>query len=327
MVITIENPSTSNILEVFFREIKIKGKYEIEFRNNSAYIIPREEEQYYKPIMTIPDLNYFSDLLIEYINSINDFNTRNNIELKEYQNLSYIFNIMLFNIASSDADDLNKFMETRISFFRDDTLEEFTNPNKIFEYENITLYAQKKTEDFGLETPYIMTFSMEVDGESYNLPIIRYGINNDGVCFIYAVQIGRGRTCDTNNIKYKNAVNQMNQGVKEHRNISPSFVLILSAFIKILNSNGISKIMIPDFLFNRYKKYYRANTTNKSNEILSRMFHNMTTLIQRMDSQIDGFNIQSYPLDRDSYYHIEIMNLESENKMLKKLLKNGKNAD
>ena len=93
-------------------------------------------------------------------------------------------------------------------------------------------------------------------------------------------------------------------------------------FLKILNDHNIKNIVVPDFLFNRYKKYYRANTTSKSNEILSRMFNNITTLIKRIDDQIDGFNIKTYPLDVDSYYHIEISNLESNNKMLNKLLNN-----
>lgn len=311
----------NKILEFFFREIKLKGKYEIEIKYNTAYIIPRVEERYYKPIIRIPNVKKFANLLIEYIETINKFNSKNNIKQKEYQDLSYVFNIMLFNIAPSDANDLNKFIETRIDFYNDNNLDEFIEQTKVFEYNNNLFYAKREIEDFGLETPYIMSFSMETAGKIYNLPIIRYGIDKDGVCFIYAVQIGRGRFCDINNIDYKNATNPINQGIKEHRNISPSFVLILSIFLKMLNDNNINKIVIPDFLFNRYKKYYRANTTSKSDEILSRMFHNITTLIKRMDSQIEGFNIQSYPLDIDSYYHIELKNLDSKNKMLKKILK------
>lgn len=168
---------------------------------------------------------------------------------------------------------------------------------------------------------------MDIAGKLYNLPIIRYAINNDGVCFIYAVQIGRERIYDINNINYKNAINQVNQGVKKYRNISPSFVLILAMFLKILNDNNISKIVIPDFLFNRYKNYYRATTTNKSNEILSRMFHNISTLIRRMENQIDGFNIQNYPSEIESYYHINLIDLNSKNNMLKKLLKSNSNIN
>ena len=82
---------SNDILEIFFKEIKLKGKYEIDIRNNIAYIIPREEERYYKPIIKIPNLNCFTNLLTEYIESINEFNKRNNIKLKEYQDLSYIF--------------------------------------------------------------------------------------------------------------------------------------------------------------------------------------------------------------------------------------------
>lgn len=308
-----------NILEFFFKEIKLKGKYEIEIRKNIAYIIPKEKEKYYKPIIKIPDLASFAILLRQYIQVINEFNQKNNVKLQDYQDLSYIFNIMLFNMTTSDALNLNKYLETRISFFYDNNLEDFWNPQKVFEYNNITFYAQKELEDFGLETPYIMTFFMEINEKQYKLPIIRYAINNERVCFIYAVQIGRNRYCDLNNIDYKNAINQVNQGVKKYRNISPSFVLILAIFLKMLNINNITKIVIPDFLFNRYKNYYRATSTKKSNEILFRMFHNINTLVTRMDNQVDGFNIQSFPLENDSYYHIELTNLKSKNKMLTKL--------
>lgn len=314
--------NNKNISNFFFEEIQKKGKYTISINNNKAIITPREEEKHYKTAVTIPNLEYFNDLLIEYINAINDFNKENDLELADYQDLSYIFNIMLFNITASDACDLNKYIETRISFFKDHNLEEYKTPTKIFKYQSTIFLAQRENECFGLETPYIMTFSMICNNKTYNLPLIRYAIDDNGTCFIYAVQIGRGRICENHKQEYKNIVNQVNHGTKEHRNISPSFVLILAMFLKILNDHNIKNIVVPDFLFNRYKKYYRANTTSKSNEILSRMFNNITTLIKRIDDQIDGFNIKTYPLDVDSYYHIEISNLESNNKMLNKLLNN-----
>lgn len=309
----------NDILEFFFNEVKIKGKYEIKINNNSAYLIPREEERYYKPIITIPDLEYFRILLTEYVKSINEFKKKNNLKLEEHQELSYVLNIMLFNMTSSDAEDLNKFLETRIAFLKDNSFSEYIEPKKIFDFENTSFYAQREVEDFGLETPFIMTFFMKIDNEVFQMPLIRYGIDNDGTCYIYAVQIGRKRTCDTTNQNYKKTVNKVNQGVKNNRDISPSFVLILAMFLKMLNDNKINKIVIPDYLFNRYKKYYHANTTGKSDEILSRMFHSITGLVNRMDNQITGFNIDFYPLDFDSYYHIKIKNLSSDNKILKKL--------
>lgn len=308
-----------DILEFFFDEIKSKGKYEIIINNNEAIIIPREEEKYYKPIIRIPDLEYFRILLIEYVNSINEFNERNNATLERHQGLSYVMNIMLFNLTSSDAEDLNEYLETRICFLKDDKFEEYKEPKKVFEYENATFYAQREVEDFGLETPYIMSFSMKDETKTYQMPIIRYGFDNDGTCYIYAVQIGRKRSCDTTDPNYKKIVNGVNQGVKENRDISPSFVLIMSMFLKMLKENNIKKIVIPDYLFSRYKKYYRATTATKSDEILSRMLRSITGIVNRIDNQIEGINIKSYPQDVDSYYHIEINGLESNNKVLKKL--------
>ena len=40
----------------------------ISINNNKAIITPREEEKHYKTAVTIPNLEYFNDLLIEYIN-------------------------------------------------------------------------------------------------------------------------------------------------------------------------------------------------------------------------------------------------------------------
>ena len=313
---------SNNISDFFFNEIQKKGKYEILFKENKATISPRAKEEYYKTPITIPDLNYFNDLLTEYVSTINDFNKKNILQLADYQDLSYIFNIMLFNIAASDAIDLNHYLETRISFFKDYNFEEYQQPKKVFAYQNTTFFAQRENECFGLETPYIMTFSMTTNNKLYQLPLIRYGIDNKGTCFIYAVQIGRNRKCENHNPEYKDIVNQVNQGIKEYRNISPSFVLILAMFLKILNDHNIQDIVIPDFLFNRYKKYYHANTTSKSDEILSRMFKNMNILVKRIDEQIEGFSIKNYPLDFDSYYHIQITSLNSNNKVLNKLLNN-----
>lgn len=315
-----------NILEIFFKELNIKGKYTVKIENNQAHIIPRLEERYYKPIITIKDINYFRVLLMEYVTAINEFNIKHQTMLKDYQDLSYIFNILLFNLTASDCDDLSIFLEKRISFLQDDHFNDYENSTYIFSHENTTFTAKREIEEFGLETPFIMLFQMNVNGNNYDLPLIRYAIDDKGVCYIYAVQIGRGRVCQNQNPEYKNVVNKVNQGIKENRDISPSFVLVFAMFLKMLKSQNINKIMIPIFLFNRYRKYYKANTVIKSNAILERMIHNITTLVNRADCQIEGFNVKAYPLDIDDYYHIDIMDLRSENQMIKKLLKDDANG-
>jgi len=309
----------SNIINHFFRSIELRGKYNINIKNNVAYIIPRDEEKYYKPVIKITNLEEFTNLLIKYIEAINNFNTVNNVKLKPCHDLSYFLNIFLLNLTASDANDLNSFLKTRISFFRDNNFDDFVTQRKIFDYDSATFYAKREVGSLGLETPYIMGFSMYSNGKYHNLPIVRYAINSDKVCYIYAIQTGRCRNCDTNNSEYKSIINQVNQGVKKYRNISPSFVLILAIFLKILKDNGINRIVIPDYLFNRYRKYYKGNSEIKSNEIISRMFHNITALINRTESEITGFDIKSYPLDIDSYYHIEVNSLDSENKILRKI--------
>lgn len=314
-----------NILEIFFREIQIKGKYKVIINGNKAQIIPRDEESYYKPIMNIQNLEYFNVLLMEYINAINEFITKHNIKLKDYQDLSYILNITLFNLASSDAYDLCTFLEKRISFLHDNSFSEYDNESVVLENENVKITAQRVVEDFGLETPFIMIFKIYINDSVYNLPLIRYAIDEDDKCYIYAVQMGRGRSISQDN-DFKNVINKVNSGVKEYRNIAPSFTLAFNLFIQLLQSKETKEIMIPDFLFNRYKQYYGATTVTKSNAILERMMSTMSNLVGRCSNEIDGFKVSSYPLLFDSYYHIDIINMSNQNMTLKKILGSDINA-
>ena len=50
----------ANVLEFFFEVARTKGKYKINVEENSALIKPRLEEEHYKPVIIIKDLNKFA---------------------------------------------------------------------------------------------------------------------------------------------------------------------------------------------------------------------------------------------------------------------------
>lgn len=293
-----------NILEYFFIELKKKGKYTTTFIGTSAVIEARKEQKYYKPNIFIKDLAELENALKEYVTALNTFYMQNN-NLEEYHDLSFFFNNLLINMTSSDAEDLTIYIYKRISFFENEQFKEFDEPQILYESEGVKYGVQRVLESPGLETPYVLVFFMEYDGVYYNLPLVRYAFDENGVCHLFAVQFGRDRVMDFDDA-YKSIVNKVNTGITKYRNVSPSFVLSLSLFINLLKEMNVENIMVPDFLFGRYRKYIGASSVTKSDQILERILNNFIRLLSRMEFQNEDFQILAYPNDIDSYTHIRL---------------------
>lgn len=71
---------------------------------------------------------------------------------------------------------------------------------------------------------------------------------------------------------------------------------ILAVFFQSINRNG------------RYKHYYKAQGTMRSDEILERILDNFLILLKRMEWQFPFFEIESYPNEIDSYTHVKLKN-------------------
>jgi len=320
------------IIDVFFKTIQEKGKYSVIKKGNQAMITPKEEQEYYKPYIAIPDVEHVGLLLQIYIETINSLNTSYTNQ-EGYHDITYFLNTLLFNMTSSDANSFAKYIEKRIAFLNDTTFSNHSETKNIAslsptsDNDNVIFTAKRIAEEPGLETPNVLLFSMQTEGLIFQLPLVRYAFDEDKTCHLFAIQVGQRRTIEHGNPKYQKIVNKINTGLDKYRNTSPGFALSVALFLKMLSDNNTSNILLPDYLFSRYKKYYRAMTTGKSDEILSRTLNNSLLLMQRMEYQIDGFTIDSYPGEEsntdnvDSYTHITIRpnQLASKNKLLSKI--------
>ncbi|MBE6148536.1 MAG: hypothetical protein E7167_03475 [Firmicutes bacterium] len=293
-----------NILEFFFIELKKKGKYNIAFMGNSAIIEPRKEQQYYKPNIIVKDLKELEIALNNYVAALNKFYLKNN-NLETYHDLSFFFNNLLINMTSSDSEDLTTYIYKRITFFENEQFAEFNEPQILVENDGVKYGVHRVLECPGLETPYVLSFFMEYDGVYYNLPLVRYAFDENNVCHLFAVQFGRDRIIEFDD-SYKNIVNRVNTGVTKYRNVSPSFVLSFSLFLSLLEQLNVEEIVVPDFLFGRYRKYIGATGEKRSNQILERILNNFIRLLQRMEFQNENFIIEWYPNEIDSYTHIKL---------------------
>lgn len=295
----------NDIVNTFFDEIHKKGKYTIEINGKKAAIIPVDYQAYYKPIILVNDIEDLQISLIKFVKCLNAFYKDKDV-LKEYHDLSFFFNNLLFNMNSTDAMNLESYIDKRCQFFEDSVFEEFENLMPVATFNEGIICVERVLEEPGLETPFVLEFTIEIDEKIYQLPLVRCAIDEDNVCHLFTVQFGRYRNFDVQDKNYKNMVNKINSGVKKYRNVSPSFVLTLRAFLDILKEHNIKKIVIPDFLFCRYKNYYKASTTIRSDAILSRTLDGLFNLIQRMEYQFDDLDIEYYPNEIDGFTHVTL---------------------
>lgn len=296
-----------NILDVFFQSINRNGKYEIIFEKSGALIKPRLEEEYYKPVIIVKNLDELKCALENFVKSLNDFYGQSKT-LRKYHNLEYFFYNLFFNMTTSDAYDLAHYINQRSYFFSNKHFSEFIEPKLLVSVNNVNIYVERCVESVGLETPYILAFSIEINGKIYQLPLVRYAIDENNVCHLFAIQYGRKRNYDITDDEDKKIINQINSGVTKYRNVAPSFVIVFRVFLEMLKSNNVNKIVVPDFLFGRYKHYYKAQGTMRSDEILERILDNFLILLKRMEWQFPFFEIESYPNEIDSYTHVKLKN-------------------
>lgn len=304
-----------DILKFFFNEIKEKDKCNVEVYSTTAIIKPRKEQEHYKPTIYIRDLDDLRKSLIHYVESLNEFYSVNN-NIAAYHDLSFFLRRLLLDMASSDADDFARYIDKRSCFFSNKHFEELNEPTMITVLNDVKFFAQRIVECPGLETPYVLIFTMEINGIVHQLPLVRYAFDENDTCHLFAIQYGRNRTGSFGDPDFKDLVDKVKSGGSKFRGVSPSFVLTFALFLMLLSENNINKLVAPDFLFGRYRTYYKATGEAKSDEILWRILNNFIKLFQRMELQIEGFKITYFPNDIDSYTHVQLGEMSSANQAL-----------
>lgn len=253
------------------------------------------------------DLHALEIALKNFIFTLNEFYLSHN-NLKSYHTLSYFLNNLLFNMTSFDALDFTAYVNKIISFYQYDYFDDYDKKTMIMDISGIKFYVERILEEPGLETLFVLRFSVKIMDREYALPLIRYAFDKNSAYHIFAIQFGWGRNIEIQNENYKKVINKINTGIHKYRNVSPSFVVSFSLFINLLRKFEINDIIIPDYLFGRYRHYYKAQSEYKSDEILFRILNGSMNLIQRMEYQFFFFEVISYPNDIDSSTHIKIVN-------------------
>ena len=219
----------------------------------------------YIPTLRVNKKEEFFQLLTQNINLIKEKYNFTKVE-KIYGKETVIKTILLTLLSNAryqDYNNPNPYLEKNINFLKDQTLSQYNNTiitNNIELLQNSYITASNKKDTFGYET--INRFDMTIENQSgkYHLPTINYAIDKD-ICYIYSIQNKIPNEENNYTKKIKRILNKINANVEDKTEYqkkdtilgtTPSFILTLSLFMKILNKENINKIRVVTLMPDRY---------------------------------------------------------------------------
>ncbi len=242
--------------------------------NTDKYLNDKVDET-----LTINNLELFNKLLIEYTTKMIDIISNTNLINIDYVyyngNKKFMIDFIISNIWNNVTDtDLNnpvEYLKARINFLDDplhDSESKIIYLKDLYFLENSDIEYEINLNNPILETPYSFKPSIvrnKAIGEIFELPRVFYGIS-DGVCYIYAVQ--RDNKIKENNYtkKINRLLYKVNKSIKDDydldniKDVTPSALVSLTLFMRILKENNIRDVKVIDYMPIRYKaKEYAIN--------------------------------------------------------------------
>ncbi len=268
-------------------------EYEAEYSNGSIN---------YLPTLIVNDKEEFFFSLSVLIQKYYDFYDLEKV-LDDIDEDSLIKNIILTILSNARYVDY----ENPVAYFRkvtcffDNPLDVDSSTKEIEILDNSIIRYSNSKEVFGYETPYCFKMNITNGEDSYNLPIINYGLD-DNTCYIYSIQNKERNEDNKYNKRIKRLLNKINANVTIDTDdkassilgVTPSFVLTMAMFFKILKDKGIDDVRVVTFLPDRYLEK-KATEEYDADLIQHNLTEKLILLFYRLQYHIDGINV-NYPL-------------------------------
>lgn len=117
-----------NIVSTFLSAIEKRSKYHVSTEEGKIVISPFLEQNYYKPVIVVSDVNALKSSLTCYIQALNEFYAIHQ-NLENYHDLAFFFNNLLLNMTATDASDFPSYINRRTFFFSNTQFSEYQEKN------------------------------------------------------------------------------------------------------------------------------------------------------------------------------------------------------
>ena len=339
------NEASTGRVDCFFMMNLLFSTY-IREENKTIEAKKNDDGRYLIPRLVIKNKESFNKLLTEYLAL-----ARKKYDLSIYQdeltfadveNYEQVINKIILttlwaNATYDDFSESEEFLRKQIAFLKDETFSEYEEPTIVGYSETLGGYVEVENvqETILNETPYSLKISViePETNERYTFPLVRYGIE-DNKCYIYAVQ--KNKRYDEEN-KFKKKVNRRlfqigenfdtkndtyeNYGEGNLKDVSASFVVASNIALGLLASKGITDIVVPSILIERWNaketgiivkskreensQEYIDSNKEEHNKIQNNLTEKLLRTFLRIVSHNKTFNVTAYPFDIDSSLHIK----------------------
>lgn len=339
------NEASTGRVDCFFMMNLLFSTY-IREENKTIEAKKNDDGRYLIPRLVIKNKDNFNKLLTEYL-----VLARKKYDLSIYQdeltfadveNYEQVINKIILTTlwANATYDDFSaseEFLRKQIAFLKDETFSEYEEPTIIGYSETLGGYVEVENvqETILNETPCSLKISViePETNERYTFPLVRYGIE-DNKCYIYAVQ--KNKKYDEEN-KFKKKVNRRlfqigenfdtkndtyeNYGEGNLKDVSASFVVASNIALGLLASKGITDVVVPSILIERWNaketgiivkskreensQEYIDSNKEEHNKIQNNLTEKLLRTFLRIVSHNKTFNVTAYPFDIDSSLHIK----------------------
>lgn len=341
-----------NILDIFYKNIILEAakgfieswfNYNIIFSTNiledNKYYEATQNQDLFIPTLMIKDKDNFERLLKEYVYTALMFYPDTDfpeeiLDYKEYNEQDRICKektIMAYLFANATADDfinINQYIKRRIDFINND----YSGIYKLG-FSNIlncdlNVYIEK--DNYYNETPYKFTLLARNGLDTYKFPSIKFGVSEDTL-YVYAIQNSK-----QDNTPFVKKINRLLYKVGEGfdtsydndeiyssgnlKDITPSFLVSANVILSFFQTLGISNIVVPSILIERYnskrsailKQIKRYNLDEeKAKELEDEQIRIQTNLTEkflrtflRLAHHYENISVFAYPDDANNSLYL-----------------------
>ena len=313
-------------LDMFLEDLVTDHGVKI-FRLKDKIIIKHPEEvAWLQPDIIIKDAQSLEKTLAEYIKTTKSQNIKS-VTYNERHDERYFLGSLIKNLTNSDYQDFERYVKRTTSFLKDESFSNYDQTTLVGSLDDKnSIYVKRSQEYYAMETPYILKMTVKNKNISYDLPLIRYGVevSSDGekTAYIYAIQRKRQYAPNPHIDEIEKTFRAINSSVKTNRDIAPSMLVVFGIFVGLAKSEGINTIKFADFINRRYFHFRDVKDETDRDRIQTNATDKLLKIGIRANDQIEGLDIIAYPQDVDNFMHIKLGdNLTSKKPYLNNILK------